>query len=66
MNSGHKCKSKTHPRTGCNDPKEEQRYSFTFSLFPALDRSGWLDHVPAVLSREGDAASIVHEAGQAP
>jgi hypothetical protein len=31
-----------------------------------MDRRGWLGHVPAILSLEGEQASIVQEAGQAP
>jgi hypothetical protein len=60
-----KSKCKAHPRTGGRGSKEEQSYSFTFSLISALEKSGWLDHVPAVLSRKGVAASLVQEAGQA-
>jgi len=43
-------KGKVHPRTGHEDPKEEQKYSSTLSVTSALDRGGWSTPRPGRLT----------------
>jgi len=58
--------SKFQPRTGSEGPAGEFMYSCTLSLTSALDGSVWVNATSQPLyTWEGDAVSIVQEAGWA-
>jgi hypothetical protein len=52
-------KGNYHPRTGHKGPEEEQRYSSTLSLTPALDGVGWSTPGPGRFTPGKDPVPIV-------
>ena len=64
--SNDKYTCKFHPKTGSEDPEEEQRYTSTLPSTSALNGGGWSTPRLGRFTPGNDPVTIVQEAGWAP